>query len=344
MKNTIAFNMKNHNFLFISLFILPLIVGSCKREEKPMDGPSLQDLNGQFSMMEPFRCNKTAVDFSKGETAEFTAAFSKLCNWTIRIKGNFSGAEKLISGKSRIIQAGQAIWNGTTTNFPMFRTEPCLATLKIEGVTDSFNLAIGVNGLRKPEGFMIADFETGISSKWSTFIQSGANMDFRVKTDAFVVEGNSYLNMAGTVNWDWLIGMIDFPAAAFGQSHFPLTTVPEDAYFNCLVYGVSNVNESRILFQFREDDNNNGKFDASADDQYDYELRVNWEGWKLISIKYSELVHLVNGSPASNNGNNRHNPNSLVLASMLHLANPSMGGTATKVDCLMFTDKKPLEL
>jgi hypothetical protein len=336
--------MKNRIQLVAISLIIPFIFGGCQREDKVMDGPSLQDLNGTFNMLAPFKCSKTSVDFSKGETAEFTASFSKLCNWSIRIKGNFSGAQKFITGKSRIIEPGQAIWDGTTTQFPLFRTEPCLATLKIEGVSDSFDLAIGVNGLRQPEGFKIADFETGISTKWSTFIQSGANMDFKVKNDAFVVEGGSYLNMAGTVNWDWLIGMIDFPASAYGQTHFPLTNVGEDAYFNCLVYGVPNANESRILFQFREDDNNNSKFDASADDQYDYEMRVTWEGWKLVSIKYSELTHLVNGAPATNKGNNRHNPNNLVMVSMLHLANPSMGAAATKVDCLMFTDKKPLEL
>jgi hypothetical protein len=52
----------------------------------------------------------------------------------------------------------------------------------------------------------------------------------------------------------------------------------------------------------------------------------------------------VNGQPAPNNGNNRHNPNSIVTLSMLHLANPSMGAAGTKIDYLIFTDKAPLQL
>lgn len=118
----------------------------------------------------------------------------------------------------------------------------------------------------------------------------------------------------------------------------------EDVYFNCLIYGKPNTNESRVLFQFREDDNGNGKFDPASDDQYDNELRVTWEGWKLVSFKYTDMIHLVNGVPASNNGNSRHNPNSLVMVSMLHLANPSNGAASTKIDCIMFTEKGPLEL
>jgi hypothetical protein len=98
------------------------------------------------------------------------------------------------------------------------------------------------------------------------------------------------------------------------------------------------------LFQFKEDDNGNGTFESSADDEYDKEIIVNWEGWKLVSFKYNSLARLVNGTPAVNNGNSKFNPNSINKISMLHLANPSIGPGSTKIDCLMFTEKGPLEL
>lgn len=319
---------------------------SCKRDNMQFEGPSLVDLNGPFGMVKPFTANKAAVDFSKGETVIFGAEFTKQCNWTISIYGDLSKAKKIISGKSRQIDAGNGVWNGTTTVFPAFRTEPCRAVLKIEGVTDSFTLNVGVNGVRIPQGLMIADFETGLNPKWNTFVQSGPNMDFKVKSDAFSVQGKNYLNMAGTVTWDWLIGLIDFPASAYGANTLSLSTIPEDVYFNCLIYGDPNVaNPSRVLFQFKEDDNNNNVFDEkTGDDQFDKEIIVNWQGWKLVSFKYSDLIHLVNGQPAPNNGNNRHNPNRVVTISMLHLANPSMGAGSTKIDYLIFTEKTPLEL
>lgn len=327
------------------IFLGIVLLTSCKRDNKQFEGPSLQDLNGPFGMVKPFTANKTVVDFSKGETVSFAAEFTKLCNWTISIYGDLSKARKIISGKSRLIDAGNGVWNGTTTILPAFRAEPCRAVLKIEGVTDSFTLNIGVNGQRIPQGLMIADFESGLNPKWNTFIQSGANMDFKVKGDAFSVQGKNYLNMAGTVTWDWLIGLIDFPASAYGANTLSLSTIPEDVYFNCLIYGDPNVaNPSRVLFQFKEDDNNNNVFDVTADDQFDKEIIVNWQGWKMVSVKYSDLIHLVNGQPAPNNGNNRHNPNRVVTISMLHLANPSMGAGSTKIDYLIFTEKTPLEL
>jgi hypothetical protein len=320
------------------------MLASCKRDNKQFEGPSLVDLNGPFGMVKPFTATKTVVDFSKGESVIFGAEFTKQCNWTISIYGDLSKARKIITGKSRQIDASNGVWNGTTTVLPAFRTEPCRAVLKIEGVSDSFTLNVGVNGLRVPQGLMIADFETGLNPKWNTFIQSGANMDFKVKSDAFSVKGN-YLNMAGTVTWDWLIGLIDFPASAYGANTFTVSNIPEDVYFNCLIYGDPNVaNPSRVLFQFKEDDNSNNVFDVAADDQFDKEIIVNWQGWKLVSFKYSDLIHLVNGQPAPNNGNNRHNPNRAVTISMLHLANPSMGAGSTKIDYLIFTEKTPLEL
>ncbi|MFN5218091.1 MAG: hypothetical protein ACK5CL_04925 [Sphingomonadales bacterium] len=329
----------------IRIIPLMLILGSCKREQKQFEGPSLEDLNGPFGMIKPFAASKATVDFSKGETVIFSAEFTKQCDWTITISGDVSKAKKIISGKSRQVTASNAVWDGTTTVLPAFKTEPCKAVLRIDGVKDSFMLTLVVSGIRVPQGLLIADFETGLNPKWTTFIQSGQFMDFKVKSDAFAVQGKNYLNMAGKVTWDWLIGLIDFPAFAYGSSTLTLSSVPEDVYFNCLIYGDTTPNPSRVLFQFKEDDNNNKAWDQNGgDDQFDKEIIVNWQGWKLVSFKYSDLIHLKNGQPAPNQGNSRHNSNNIVVLSMLHLANPSMGAGRTKIDYLIFTDKAPLQL
>ena len=68
-----------------------------------------------------------------------------------------------------------------------------------------------------------------------------------------------------------------------------------------------------------------------------------WEGWKLISMKYSDIFTLVNGSPSTPKGNGLHNPNKLSKISMLHLANPNNGFASTKLDYIMFSNNKPLE-
>lgn len=332
--------MKNIHFLFAILLLLT----ACQREKMDFEGPDLQDLNGTFSILEPFAASKSSVDFSTGETAHFTARFSKLSDWTITITGATSKAQKVITGKSKLIDVSSSLWNGSTTVFPMFKAENCTAKLTVLGVPDSFEVPINITGVKANPGFLIADFETGVNPKWTIFRQSGANMDFKIKTDAISPQANSYFNMAGEVNWDWLIGLIDFPATAYGTSpRFDLTTNPDDLYFNVLLYGQPGTNQSLVLFSFKEDDNQNGTFDAASEDEYNVQITVNWEGWKLVSVKYSDLEYLVNGAPGTPKGDKLKNPNKLTKISMLHLADKSLGFASCKMDYLIFTNGKALE-
>ncbi len=164
-------------------------------------------------------------------------------------------------------------------------------------------------------------------------------MDFNVKSDSLAPQGAKYLKMAGTVNWDYLIGLIDFPATAYAASNtFPLASNPDDVFFNCLIYGVPNTNESLVLFQFKEDENGDGVYNnATTDDEYDYQITVNWEGWKLVTVRYSDITSLSNGQPTIPHGNGIHNPDKIAKISMLHLANPANGFAHCKIDYLLFT-------
>ena len=327
--------------ILISFLVLSL--AACRKDNK-IDGPSIAEIYSNFKLLDPFKASKDSVDFKTSETVFFSASFNKIVTWEISIEGQSSKAKKIISGQSRVIALNNALWNGSTTNFPMFKAEKCIATLKIADVADSFMVNVFVKNPKVNDGFIIADFETGLKTSWTKFFQSGANMDCKVKTDNVAPEGGSYLNMAGTVNWDYLIGLVDFPASAYNSAvTFPLNTNPDAVYFNCLIYGTSSANPSLVLFQFKEDENSDGTFSASNEDEYDYQITVDWEGWKLISIKYSDIVTLVNGNPATPKGNGLHNPNKLSKISMLHLANPNNGFASTKLDYLMFSNNKPLE-
>lgn len=319
----------------IILTLTALIHISCRKETTSFDGPSLEEIYSDFKVLENFKASKDSVSFGLNENVLFTASFNKIVNWTITIKGQTSGAIKLLNGQSRVINQA---WDGSTTIFPMFKEEPCAVTLTLENITDTFKLNLFTKSIKVNEGFLIADFEEGLKTGWKPFIQSGADMDFKVKNDSIAPQGGKYLNMAGTVNWDWLIGLVDFPASAYGSSKtFSLSPNANNVYFNFLVYGVPNTNPTKVLFQFKEDENADGNINANNDDQYDYELDVNWAGWKLITIKYADLTHLVNGAPASPNGNKQHNPDKLGTISLLHLANPSNGFASCKIDYLIFT-------
>jgi hypothetical protein len=330
--------------IFIVLITLVTFSVACRKNKKTFDGPSIDEIYSSFKMLQNFKCNKDSVNFGNAETVAFSASFNKIVDWTIRITGATSKATKLIKGSSKQIDITNGVWNGSSTVFPIFNYENCEATLFIKDVVDSFNVSTKIVGTKKINGFIIADFETGIKQGWTKFAQSGANMDFQVKTDILAPEGKKYLNMAGTVNWDWLIGLIDFPATAYGTAKtFPLNTNPNAVYFNCLVYGTSAVNPSLILFQFREDENANGIFDANTEDEYDYQTTVDWVGWKLVTVKYNDMGYLVNGVPGTAKGNNLHNPDKLGKISMLHLANPNDGFASAKLDLIVMTENGPLQ-
>ncbi len=327
--------------LYIALTLV-LITG-CRKESDKFEGPSIEELYGDFAILTPFAVDRSQVDFAAGEVAIFTAEFSKPVQWTITITGETTGAQKTITAKTKSINADSATWNGSTTKFPVFGVENCKAMLTIEGEPDTSILDIQVLSPKPNEGLVLADFENGMDPDWTVFIQTGADMDFGIKTDPIAPHGSSYLNMKGTVDWDWLIGLIDFNAAAYTTDPtMPLSSDPERVYFNVLVYGEPANNQSLILFQFKEDENEDGNFDGNSEDIYALEVWVDWEGWKLVSVKYSDLEALVNGQPATPNGNGNKEPDKLGLVSMLHLANPAQGSASTKADYIIFSPQ-PLE-
>ncbi len=327
--------------IFFALILIPILV-SCRKKETKIDGPSLNDVYGIFSVITPLSQNLDSVDFSIGEQVTFAAELSKIVDWEIKITGQTSGAVKRIEGTSSTIDASVATWLGTTTEFPMFQSEMCDILVSFEGETETFTSTIKVIQPKLNPGFLLSDFESGMNPGWSSFIQAGADMDFQIKTDSSAAQGNSYYNMAGTVDWDYLIGYLYFGASAYGNTYFPVTSNPDNLYFNVLVYGEPGLANTILLFQFQEDDNGDGTFNNNTEDLYSLEMPVTWAGWKLITMKYSDIPCLVNGQPSTPNGNGLHNPDKLLQINMLDLANPALGYATTKVDYIIFTENESL--
>lgn len=324
------------NLLTITFIGLTLI--SCRKDELGnSDGPSLQDIYGEFTILTNLAASQNTVDFSLGQTVHFTCELSKTINWEIQITGKTSGAQKIVSGTSKIIDSDEFTWAGSTTNLPVFRSEDCDVLLTFEGESDTLTTALTIDQPKTNEGFVLANFETGWLLGWTSFIQSGASMDFNIKTDPYSPVGDSYYNMQGEVDWDWLVGLVNFNASAYGSSTLPLTSNPDNLYFNALIYGDSTYLNSRVLFQFEEDEDGDGSFNISNEDQFGYEIIIEWAGWRLISIKYSEIE-------GNGNGGGIHNPDKINKVNMLHLADPLSGLAKSKLDYIIFTENGPVNL
>jgi len=331
MKKTICF-----------LLLASLLYTSCKVDEE-FEGPSLVDLYGDFSIVDSLDITNRNVNFSTGESTAFTASFSKNVNWKLEVTGLQSGAVKRFEGFSNSLTAANANWNGTTTDLPMFRAEDCAVQLSIIGVADTLHDTLTVVGSKIYEGFVAADFENGWNSGWNKYVQSGAQMNFAVLTDTSAAQGNRYYEMAGEVSWDWLIGLVNMPGSAYGSTYYPLTSNPSNLYFNTMLYKPEGVDNGLVLFQIKEDDNEDGMYSAGTEDMYSIQVSLTANGWSKISQRYDNIPTLVNGASSGPIGNGLHEPNKIIEVSILFLANPTSGYSKTKLDYMIFTEGSALE-
>jgi len=330
--------MKNQLLFLLALTVL---FSSCRKDEEGViEGPDLNDVYGPFEVVSSLEPSQSNVDYAAGEDVYFTCELSKVIDWQLTITGQTSGAEKIINGTTKLLDFESATWDGSTTYFPMFKAEVCDVMLTFSGESDTLYTIVTIDQPKTNSGFVIADFETGWNPNWTTFIQSGAGMNFNILTTPPAPQKTSYYNMEGTVNWDWLTGLVDFNASAYGSTTIPLSDNGDNLYFNVIVFGAPGVPNgefnSRILFRFDEDENEDGSFNANNEDQWGFEQIIQWEGWKLITFKYSDME-------GSGNGGNIHNPDKLNKVSVLHLADPSSGHAKSGIDYLIFTEDAPLQ-
>jgi len=335
--------MRFHSKFLVASLGLALLVAGCERDLTP-DGPSLSDLYGTFKVKTALAASLAQVDFSSGQSVYFTAETSISTDFILEIKGRMSGAVKRIAGKSRTLDATNALWQGETSQFPTFQTEICDVQLTFPGYADTLTTVVTVTGKRVVEATILDDFEGGFNPSWTKFIQTGANMQFSVQSAPPLAEGTSYYRMGGTVAWDWLIGMYEMPKANMnGGAGFQLSNDAEKVFFNGVFRQMAGLDNAIILLQLREDDNGDGTYSEGSEDLWAVEIRPE-SAWELMSFKYSDLVTLVNGAASAAIGNGLHEPEKLHRLSILFLANPSSGYAQCDADMLAFTENAPLAL
>jgi hypothetical protein len=329
-------------YVFTILVSATILFSGCKTEED-FSGPSLNDLYGQFSIIEGLSISDENVDFAAGESTFFSATFSKNVEWKLKITGLESGATNEITGFSYLLDNSNSTWTGNASVLPLFKAEECAVELSFVNEVDTLRDTLSVVSPKIYEGFILSDFENGVNSGWNSFVQTGANMSFAIEESPTSAEGLHYFNIGGTVNWDWLIGLINMPGSAYGATHYALSENPANEFFNVMLYKPEELSNGLMLFQFREDDNLDGVYTNNAEDMFSVEIAMSENGWNLYSRKYSDLATLINGQPANPLGNGVHEPHKLIEVSVLFLANPTSGYANAYIDYITFTQGAPLE-
>ena len=94
-------------------------------------------------------------------------------------------------------------------------------------------------------------------------------------------QGSNIYSSLVLADWDWLIGYVDY-FSDFWFNENTLINDPSQVYFNIMIKGdstisiVDGVPNSLFKIEFYEDENNDGYYDATSEDMYDFEFDVNW--------------------------------------------------------------------
>lgn len=299
--------MKNL-MVYIMIVATGLAIMSCKKYDQEFIGPPLGIAPDNFSVSgNSFTVSNSSPNFLS-DSVYFQASFNASVNWTIDLIGQTSGATKQIKGFSNVIDVTNSIWKGTTDTTKLFRAgEKVVATLSIFGWNQSLSTLLTISQA-KDHGFVLATFE-GISVDpagnfvdqgyyWYSSFDSGEKSFMNKLGTSDAPEGNNVLRLAGSdANANYYIGKAGLSSSTPYTFNFG-TTNPDELYFNLYVKGGGASANVKLVIETFEDDNgdNNLLYDGS-EDKYDYTIDMGFDGWKLISVKYSDFTLEATSSP-----------------------------------------------
>ncbi|MFN3403057.1 MAG: hypothetical protein ACK40G_03110 [Cytophagaceae bacterium] len=353
--------MKKQHVIFKALVILPLCIAlfsSCKKDlpEAGFIGEEYRSAPEGFNVTSDFVASPEIVNFTSTNPTQnkvtFNVTMSHAVTYFIELRGVTSGATYNFTGISDKLE-NNPIWDGSHDGISFFRGgEKVVARIKFLGSSISLTDTVIIQRA-KVYGFLISDFEslnsglTGLN--WFGF--GGEATTNGIEGIIPAIQGTRYFRIKGTDNIQpfYYVDGYGFQSGKFLAGY----TNPDSVYFNILVYG-NGVEATKLSVNFGEDDNNNGLNDDTGapnytvlEDQLTYEVKVDWKGWKWLSVKYSQIPFsrdMVGQGNLSAQGNYKREPHKIVKMGFILLTDPSKSPGDLIFDYPTFTIGKPLQL
>lgn len=332
---------------------------SCKRDKHPENliGPEYKNADPGFYVVNNtfVAAPSDKVEFTKTDVG-FTAQFSQEVTYFLTLRSE-KGASKTFTGKAADLS--KVKWDGGHDGLYFFNSnDKVFAELSFLGTNVKLQDTLTIT-TPKSYGRLVEDFELAkpplpqvvpghlkFPAGWYTFgKEASAKAPDEDKYYNGVVEyspsnpktiqppsGNRYLKVMGTdVNVDFFVD------GAGMQSKFNLLTANADSiYFNVFVYGTGNISDKGSI-KIAEDDNGKGGVQDIVEDELFYDFKINWTGWKLVSVKYSDFSFT-----AANTGNRIREPKKAGKMGFALLSDPSGAKVSLIFDYPIFTYGKPL--
>jgi hypothetical protein len=342
----------------IGLLLIILLVISCHRREDII-GPEYVSAPSDFYIIkDSFEVNSSTVNFETS-TDYFKAEFSSRVNWFITIKGLKSGAIKKISGLTDVLNAQNSIWNGGHDSFNFFQmNEKAAVELAILGSSIVLRDTIfiqrakkyGSQGVAISDDVSIANFEGfegifGTAGKFNTapwnygiYFDAGEEIFRGIDSLDPQFQGRQAVTLHGKdLNHNFYVG--GFKRILTTAEYNTIPYAADSVYVNIYLYGTGDPN-SRINYSFDERDSGMGAHVDNVDDTYEYQFDMSHTGWKLFSVKYSQLSRATNLS-FGGSGNGIREPHKLRNVAFNLISSPAGSEVKVTFDFPIITFGKP---
>lgn len=343
-----------------NIAIIGLLIFSFGCSKDDIEGPELQDIFGEFEVINGLTTNMATADFMAGDQIEFSAKLSIRTDWFINIEGLDTGAKKVIEGRERDVDGTVASWNGTTTFAPLFEAEECQCYMTFAEYPDTL-WADNVTVLSKKPAddidLIFTDFENSAQgynafAELAAFNQwvTGTNFQNLFTQPASFEEVNpaesdGYWIMSANNTASIFICGMSIVSESATQASGPYldfgTLNPENVYFNAFVRGFGNAN-ANMSVGFQEDDNMDGVYDRFTEGTYGKVINVDWDGWKLVSFPLSETALSTSGGFGNLDATGQKDLDRVINVEFLLLAAEGTSGfTGYGMDYVNFTKFQP---
>ncbi|MCU0428389.1 MAG: hypothetical protein MUF42_00330 [Cytophagaceae bacterium] len=298
-------------------------------------GPDQKAIFSKVVVKEGLTATTSNPNFSTGQKVGFKAVFERDAYWVLTITGNNSGAKYTVEGISNEIDPSKIVWDGRASSLPAFALEPVTAKVSFPNSPgDTLRLNMTVAGRRNMDAGAV--IVTNFSAPKIAWQKDWPPIEYPGTTTNYgFPDGNNYCYMSGTP-WQGAgspyVNFLNIRAVnsdvSYTSGFFPLYADYNKVYFNIMVYGNGPSNKTWLQIGLQE----NGVAARN------YNIRPNWTGWKLVTIKYTDFV--------PDNEEISYNPQKINLVSLVLLSDAVPLATtpvSVAVDHMVFTHGGPLQ-
>lgn len=331
------------------------MIVSCNK--KDFEGREISVASDSFAVTNDLAVSDDNPDFVSAPIY-FTSSYNEKVTSVISIVGLESGAKKeIVVDKANTLDETNAVWNGNHDGLTFFKAgEKVMYSLSFYGsdivqvdtliIDKAYDFVVDGVTVVVPNG----DFESAGGGWW---FQAGVvefNTSATYPSPFLPIQGNQYIHAFGTRDASGAyIG-----GASQGARNGVFYDLPFDAsrvWVNVYAYGYGSTNShTNFILSFHEADSvgletPNPTNAVGRDDNMGWVVPMDHEGWKLFSIKYSDIpfpTYCVPGVEGGGCGNKVRESNRIDIISVSFESDevlPSYGA----IDFLMFTLDKPLD-